>query len=166
MSKLLYLEAPYGHKLKVNSAFLAGGITNCPNWQEEVLEELRDLFPKFGFINDICIMNPRRKHFDISKKEESSIQILWEYQSINYHSNVFSIWFSEGPSDQPITLFELGAALYKFEPENICIGLDPGYKRAFDVETQVRLKYPSKKIVTTKKEHAINILKALKRFDN
>lgn len=165
MSRVLYLEAPNGYKLNVNSAFLAGGITNCTNWQSIVFEEIQNQFPTFDFKYDIAILNPRRKSFDITNPDESSKQILWEYQGINHYSNVFSVWFSSGPSVQPITLFELGAAFYNFNSENICIGVEPGYCRSFDVYKQIELRNPSTSISSNYKTHATNILTALKRFD-
>ena len=45
------------------SVFLAGGITDCPDWQSEVIKYLR----RYEINNklDLVVYNPRRKFFDI-----------------------------------------------------------------------------------------------------
>lgn len=40
------------------SIFLAGGITNCPNWQQEAISYLSKL--------NLTIYNPRRENFPIN----------------------------------------------------------------------------------------------------
>jgi hypothetical protein len=94
----IYLVAPFKTKMKVITApnhyrsdqeislFLGGGITNCPNWQNDIIESLSDA--------DYVLYNPRRENFDISNPEESDIQIEWEYHFLSY-STAIMFWFPE-----------------------------------------------------------------------
>jgi Nucleoside 2-deoxyribosyltransferase like len=127
---MFYIEAPnYPSDLPdLPSLFLAGGITGCPDWQKEIIEKLKD--------EDIMIFNPRRKSFDIKKKEESSVQIKWERDHLK-KADMISFWFCKDQI-QPIVLFELGK--YAFSGQHkIFIGVEPGYPRETDVMTQVGL---------------------------
>lgn len=53
------------------SVFLAGGITNCPQWQQEVIDRLQ------GYEIECTILNPRRANFPIgdpsAAREQSSV---------------------------------------------------------------------------------------------
>ena len=109
------------------SVFLAGGITNCRDWQKELVEKLSD--------TDLTLMNPRRKDWPIDDPESSKKQINWEHHHLS-KARVISFWFSN-ETVQPITLFELGKWLSVGKP--LFIGIDPGYSRKLDVEIQVGL---------------------------
>ncbi len=51
-----YIESPdYYSKTDKMAIFLAGGITDCTDWQLEMVNLLKDL--------DIILLNPRRKNF-------------------------------------------------------------------------------------------------------
>ena len=54
------ITAPSIEKPKFISLFLAGGITNCKNWQNEVIKELE--------FEDVSIFNPRQINFNINDK--------------------------------------------------------------------------------------------------
>ena len=86
--------------------FLAGGITNCPEWQVEVIDKLKD-FSKG------TLLNPRRKNFPINDPNASREQIEWEFNAIS-NCDIFSMWFCKGESDQPICMYELGRNLTLF----------------------------------------------------
>lgn len=120
------------------SVFLAGGISDCPNWQKEVIKELKNL--------PCIVLNPRREDFPIDDPKAAEEQITWEFRAL-HHANVFSMWFCAGPSDQPICMYELGRNLalrqYKHNfMEKIAIGVEPGYKREKDVYIQCELVHP------------------------
>ena len=83
--------------------FLAGGITNCPNWQNEVIEELR----KFKDTDSLVVFNPRRDNFPIHDTNASQEQIAWEFKWLE-RMDIFSMYFSGSESDQPICMYELG----------------------------------------------------------
>jgi Nucleoside 2-deoxyribosyltransferase like len=127
---MIYVEAPNfpSNLPQLPSVFLAGGITGCPDWQSEMVEKLKD--------EDLIIFNPRRKTFDITKKEESGLQIKWERDHL-IEAKIISFWFCKDQI-QPIVLFELGKYAF-LKKHGIAIGVEPGYPREMDVRTQVGL---------------------------
>lgn len=118
------------------SLFLAGGISNCMDWQKIIEPKLdRD---------DLNVINPRRKDWNIDADDDESVkQIIWEYEWIK-KSDYISFWFPE-ETLCPITLFELGSALHT--KNIVAIGIHPNYKRKLDVEIQVRFIHPNIDIV-------------------
>ena len=150
-----YIEAPNVEKSKYVSVFLARGITNCPEWQTELIKLLSNEM--------ITIFNPRRKNFPIHNPNVAKEQITWEFNALN-NADIFSIWFSNAASDQPIYLYELGRHLVLREncPETIVIGVEPGYRRAQDVYIQTSLVNPfiSLEISDNLNDHAFKIKKA------
>lgn len=113
------------------SIFLAGGITGCPDWQEEALSILESS----PVTSSWDVYNPRRKTFDVSDPTASDFQIEWEHKHLRRVHEVF-FWFpKEGQC--MITLLELGWALGRGCP--IRVGCHPEYVRAFDVRKQTRL---------------------------
>ncbi len=127
-----YVEAPERYYTGEVSLFLAGGITNCPDWQQEMRELLKDL--------DIVIFNPRRKDFPIGDPDAAFDQIKWEFEFLN-RADIILFWFSRG-SLNPIVLFEYGKWLMntrnKLNYKPLFIGIDPEYERRQDVELQTR----------------------------
>ena len=124
-----YLEAPrecFG-MVHTKSVFLAGGITNCPDWQAEIVEKLDH--------TDLFLLNPRRAQFPTDDPNAAEEQIKWEYKYLHKaHSILF--WF---PSETlcPIVLYELGYWNHSFK--KCFIGIHPDYKRRRDVEIQTEL---------------------------
>lgn len=137
-----YIEAPIYDKVETdNSIFLAGGITGVENWQEKAINKLKD-------VDDLTIINPRRKDFEAFKNasgfKESEIQIRWEYYYIREATQVM-FWFSY-ETLQPIALFELGSRLQEWHSKDlgessqeIFIGIHPNYQRKFDLLVQIPL---------------------------
>ena len=116
--------------------FMAGGITGCANWQDDVLEMFKNSRLPFTFIN------PRRRDFDVNDPRFSEEQIIWEYRYLEQSDFIF-FWFpAEGAC--MITLFELGWALGA--NKEVRIGCHPDYVRAFDVHHQVKLRRPDLRI--------------------
>jgi hypothetical protein len=117
--------------------FLAGGITNCDEWQDEVCEKLSD--------DSIVgtVFNPRRKNFPMGDPEAGKKQIAWEYWALNdLNPDIISFWFDGGESLQPITLYELGRYstkhMLKGSPEHLVVASDPNYGRDMDVREQLK----------------------------
>lgn len=118
------------------SVFIAGGISNCPDWQSELCELLD------SDSNDV--VNPRRKGgFDrtgLTAKE----QIIWEHTALS-QVDACIFWF---PKETlcPITLFELGKMLNRASENNmfLAVGWHPEYERAFDLEVQIGLEASAK----------------------
>jgi len=144
------ITAPeYKGRKYISSLFLAGGITNCPEWQTEVIERLKrekDL--------RITIFNPRRPSFDVTDPLATIEQITWEHHKLREASEVL-FWF---PAETlcPIVLFELGSRLEAYDAEMwhipLFIGCHPGYARVKDVEIQTRLVRLEQRIYTSLEE--------------
>ena len=107
--------------------FIAGGITNCPDWQQEFIENFDDY-------DYLTLYNPRRREFNVDNPYETEKQIVWEYRHLE-EADIIVYWFSTG-SINPIVLFELGKYL---EKSPIVIGIESGYEREKDVVIQSRL---------------------------
>jgi hypothetical protein len=115
------------------SVFLAGGITDCPNWQSTVIEELKD--------TDLLIYNPRRDNFPREDPSEARNQVQWEYIHLTKIVDIISFWFSKGSSPQPIALYELGRYATILadngKKDRLVVGVDPDYSRREDVLYQL-----------------------------
>lgn len=128
------------HNPQTIKIFLAGGITNCPNWQKEVIEELK----KYN-LDNVLIFNPRRDNFDVKDPTASEKQIAWEFKFLN-EMDLFTMYFSAGESTQPICMYELGRHLERMQHrfprdwrQRILVGVEDGYCRKKDVEVQMSL---------------------------
>lgn len=129
---------PYQYRSYI-AIFMAGGITGCPNWQNEIATDPRYKDSK------IFLINPRRDSFDCSKAESSQEQINWEYRHLQLSDKVF-VWFpKEGAC--AITLFELGWLVGT--NKDIAVGVEPGYARELDVYEQLKLRKPRLQIAKT-----------------
>lgn len=131
--------------------FLAGGITNCPVWQNEVIKILQK-------VDKLLIYNPRRKNFPINDPLAAQEQIMWEYNRLK-NSNVLLFWFCNTTLN-PIALYELG----KWGNSStipLFIGIEPGYKREADIRMQTVLARPSIKIVMSLQELGKQVLDSL-----
>jgi hypothetical protein len=130
-----YVEAVNEYKGKGKSLFLAGAITNAPDWQSEMVALLRD--------QNLVVFNPRRKNFPINNKNAALEQITWEYKYLRKADGI-SFWFSKETLN-PIVLYELGA--WSMTQKPLFIGMDPEYKRRVDVEIQTNLVRPEIHVV-------------------
>lgn len=130
-----YIESPEVYIGTKKSLFLAGGITNCPDWQELMRKALKDI--------DIVLLNPRRYDFPIGDPNAAEAQIKWEYNHLRKASMIL-FWF---PKETlcPIVLYELGA--WSMTMKILFVGVHPEYKRRQDVEIQTKFVRPEIKIV-------------------
>jgi len=130
-----YIEAPQSIRDEVNTIFLAGGITNCPDWQQDAVEMFRN--------TNATILNPRRKDFPIGNPDAALEQITWEFYALR-RANEILFWF---PCETicPIVLYELGA--WSATRKSIYVGVHPEYERKQDVEIQTMLARPEVEIV-------------------
>ena len=115
--------------------FLAGGITDCPDWQQEMRELLSN--------EDLTLLNPRRENFPIHDPNAARAQIEWEHRMLREADRIL-FWFPE-ETLCPIVLYELGAWSMMTKP--IFVGVHPNYQRRQDVEIQTSLSRPSVEIV-------------------
>ena len=131
---MIYIEAPNNYEGNERSLFLAGGITECPDWQSELVEILKN--------ENITLLNPRRRNFP-NTPDASEKQIIWEHEHLR-KATAISFWF---PKETlcPITLYELGT--WSMTDKPLFIGVNPDYQRRRDVEIQTKLARPEIKIV-------------------
>lgn len=132
---MLYIEALKEYKGRGKSLFLAGGITDCPDWQADLVSMLKN--------EDVVLFNPRRKKFPINDSSASKKQIVWEFNHLR-KADAISFWF---PKEKlcAITLYELGSCARMDKP--LFVGVHPKYKRRKDIEIQLKLVRPNVKIV-------------------
>ena len=118
------------------SLFMGGGISGCPDWQTQLVEELDDV--------NLVLVNPRRKEFDIKNAANTRLQIRWEYLMLRRCDGIL-FWF---PCESicPIVLFELGTHLM-VPGKPLFIGMHPDYQRRIDVEEQTTIIRPDIEIV-------------------
>ena len=121
--------------------FLAGGITNCRNWQQDVINELK----QYNDTENLVIFNPRRENFPIHDPNASLEQITWEYKMLE-QMDILSMYFANGDSDQPICMYELGRNILRMQmrfpvdwEKRIIISCESEYKRKQDVIIQTAL---------------------------
>lgn len=143
--KVITAPQRYSLQEKECSVFLAGGITGCPNWQQTVIKSLEKSLRGSPYEQNIVVFNPRRKNFPINKPSASYEQIKWEYDQLS-KMDIFSIYFCNSDSDQPICMYELGRYICQMQTrfpkdwENrIIISIESGYKRTQDVLIQTYL---------------------------
>ena len=120
--------------------FLAGGITNCPEWQDEAIQLLAD--------SRWLLLNPRRKNFPIDDPNASHQQIEWEHRHLRLAYAIL-FWFPQ-ETLCPIVLYELGAWSMTLKP--IFVGMHPKYQRRQDVKIQTALVRPDVRIQYTLKD--------------
>lgn len=146
--------------------FLAGGITNCDNWQNSVIDRIKQ--EEFG--HNVVIANPRRESFPDTNNEKSFYkQVEWEFNMLE-QANIFSVFFANSESVQPITMYELGRNIVRMKekfPEDYSIrtiiSVQRGYGRTQDVLVQTDLAYGFKmaEVVMTPYTHAERIITAI-----
>eukprot|EP01087_Luapelamoeba_hula_P011947 TRINITY_DN3320_c0_g1_i1.p1 TRINITY_DN3320_c0_g1~~TRINITY_DN3320_c0_g1_i1.p1 ORF type:complete len:225 (+),score=43.06 TRINITY_DN3320_c0_g1_i1:89-763(+) len=123
----------------VKSLFLAGGISNCPDWQVVASRKL------LAECKNLVVANPRRTNLTFDQIDPLQ-QIKWEHDALrDVSARMF--WFPSATLC-PITLYELGAwtILSKQNGQPLFIGCDPQYARKQDVEVQTRLVLPELKV--------------------
>src|SRR5271157_5545157 len=84
------------------SLFMGGGISGCPDWQAQLVRELKDV--------DLVLVNPRRKVFDVQNAANTRLQIRREYLMLRRCDGIL-FWF---PCESicPTVLFELGTYVH------------------------------------------------------
>jgi hypothetical protein len=142
--KVLQIKAPGEvDGAYVPKIFLAGSIDmgSAPNWQEQVVERLKQATPALTVI----AYNPRRNDWDSSWEQSVNNpqfleQVTWELDHIDASDIVF-FYFAPG-SHSPITLLELGLCLGKGRRNHDMIVVCPeGYERKGNVDITCALNY-------------------------
>ena len=152
MAKIIEAPKLYTPKENEMSLFLGGGITNCPNWQKELIELLKDT-------PDLVMYNPRRANFPIHDPNAAEEQITWEYNNLK-EVDILVFWFSRG-SLNPIVLYELGM-WGNSSHRALFVGMDEKYERQQDVLIQTKLARPEIEIAYSLEDLSVQILNSLK----
>ena len=86
------------------TAFLAGGITGCDDWQKKTIEYLES-YPN---TDRLVVFNPRGAFFDSDYPLERDVyrQAKWEHYFLS-RTHIFTMYFCEGKS-QRLSMYELG----------------------------------------------------------
>jgi len=132
-----YIEAPVEYFGSQPAVFLAGGISDCENWQSQVVSGLQPV--------DAAVLNPRRASFPASNTPAHQQQIEWEFRHLR-RANLIAFWFPP-QTLCPIALFELGVCCASQTP--LIVGADPNYRRRFDLEVQLELHRPQVTVTRT-----------------
>lgn len=113
------------------AVFVAGGISDCPDWQQELIQHIdSDRFD---------VINPRRVDGLAKNGTDARRQIAWEHLALE-NSQIVLFWFPK-ESLCPIALFEYGKMLERACKEGLRViaGVHPEYPRAFDLDEQTQL---------------------------
>lgn len=127
---------------KLITVFLAGGISNCPDWQAEALSMLAVTLPDSA---KVAIYNPRRDDFDINDPNMSTAQIAWEFEALEKADAVL-FWFPH-QTLCPITLYELGSQARS--GKKLFVGTHEDYARKLDVQVQLKHLRPDVQVRTS-----------------
>lgn len=126
------MEAPNYQEVEPDSVkvFLAGGTSNCPNWQLEIVEIFSEVCS-----DKVVMFNPRREDWRFDNGE-SYRQIKWESEHLS-RADIIAFWFAKG-SVNPISLFEYG--YYGLgSNRTIVVGADMEYSRKYDIMVQTKI---------------------------
>ena len=157
--------------------FLAGGITDCQNWQRITIEKLSEEFSDWHHKHAV-ILNPRREEFPINDPYAAREQITWEFKALE-QCHIYSMYLCTSRSVQPICMYELGRNLCRMEHKyrtkddyryeysgnwkTACIvSVEDGYSRAEDVRIQCELAGVQALMHASPMSHAMAITKAMK----
>jgi len=128
--------------------YLAGGMSNCPNWQKEFTQHFENLkddcqtMMRCFWLNNLTIINPRRNNYDPTKKSEVKKQTMWEYSHIK-SSDAMVFYFPE-ESICSSALLQYGKCLAS--NKKIFLGIDESYTKLLDLYTITRLERPDQPI--------------------
>ena len=93
--KILQSPEEYFFKEKEDKIliFLAGGITNCSNWQDSLIESLKPILKEKEYFQNLILINPKRESsIALNNEEEIIKQIKWEYKYLN-QCDIFTMFF-------------------------------------------------------------------------
>jgi hypothetical protein len=121
------------------SVFLAGGVNNCEDWQEELS----------SLINTSLydVVNPRSKNHSNKLEITKRDLMLWEHRAIDKSDSAI-FWFPKN-TVCPTALLELGRMLERavHHSARLAVGWHPKYPRAVDVETLIQAGICDKKYI-------------------
>ena len=135
--------------------FLAGGISNCRNWQDEFIRTT------FETHQQVLFVNPRRENFDVNNLALTDEQIEWEFNQLNLAS--ITVFFFCEETICPIALYELGRK--SNSGDYIVVGYDSDYCRKLDVIKQIALARPDIEVVEGLDATVLSLKKLLDKLE-
>jgi hypothetical protein len=150
-----YVEAPTDYdRPGETSLFLAGGISNCVDWQSALVALLAD--------TPLTLINPRRRDYPHDDPTAEEAQVTWEHRHIR-RATAVSFWF---PADTlcPVTLYELGSMSMTRKP--LFVGMHAGYAKRFNVLVQTKLARPDVTVVDSLEALAAGVRAWLARAES
>ena len=148
--------------------FLAGGIQNCPNWQKKVIEQLQSMEIGGVDLSHLVVFNPRRDNFPVHDPNAAEEQIAWEFKWLE-QTDIFSMFFSNGTSDQPICMYELGRNVVRLMKsgnwiDRIIVSVEDGYRRKQDVNIQMKLATGTEEVVINSANPMVHAARILSKY--
>lgn len=136
-----YAAQDYSFSEMRSTLFLAGGISNCSDWQKYFINMIKMEYYHYSPDShySLLCLNPRRSTFDVNNPKESELQIKWEFDRLKESDNIV-FWFPQ-ETLCPITLFEYGKH-FTDRNKRLFVGTHKNYKRRFDIVYQTKLERP------------------------
>lgn len=116
------------------AVFLAGGISDCDNWQEDVINYLKLHNLR---LENLVILNPRGDESKILSFDQKQI---WDFDNLN-EADIVSFYFCANAT-QSTSMYELGRhlALYGCGYHNkIVVSIETGFKKSNVLNDQCQL---------------------------
>jgi hypothetical protein len=139
------IESPDDGVLKP-SLFLAGGTTDCPNWQHELMDRLKT--------TPLILFNPRRAVVPMDDPLEGRKQLMWEYRH-GRKATAIAFWFPQEVVC-PLAFYALGAM--SMTNKRLFVGVHPDYPHQQDVLTLTALARPDVSLVLSLEQLANQII--------
>ena len=118
------------------TVFLAGGISDCPNWQVDVINYLKTHTER-RYLDNLVILNPRGDESQILSFDEKQI---WDFDNLN-EADIVSFYFCKDVT-QSTSMYELGRHLALYEcgyHDKIVISIENGFKKSNVLNDQCQL---------------------------
>jgi hypothetical protein len=133
--------------------FLSGGISNCPDWQTELIKKLD------GRLDEkYVIVNPRQRNFPSYDRQAKENQAKWELEQMRGCQVVVN-WFARETTN-PIAMFRLGMEIGR-KNAHLFIATHPSFGLRKDLEAQLghhRPELPLLDSVEALANHIVNTL--------
>ena len=123
--------------------FLGGSCTDKNNWRNSVIKFLEKIeADKMFSLENLTLVNPFISRWN-PDDEELQKEIEWESMMLD-QCDIYTCYL-DASSDAPISLFELGRALYQFKSKfsngrlnyRIVVSAHPDYKRLNDLKFEL-----------------------------
>ena len=123
--------------------FLGGSCNDKNNWRNSVIRFLEKIESEKMFsLDNLVIANPFISKWNPSE-EEFQKQVEWESMMID-QSDIYACYL-DSSSDAPISLFELGRALYQYKGKfsgnrlnyRVIVTVHPDYKKLSDIKYEL-----------------------------